>query len=137
MPDFWSAARRHLRDGETLRHERRLDNADHLFGLAAECAVKYALINQGVAAPPPRGIDNRYTTHIDKLRQDAQVYLSGRGVASLAALLDDSNYFSTWRIEHRYKADGFVDERRCERHAEQARQTLELVQRLLGTGPAP
>lgn len=120
-----------------MRQRQRIDNADQLFGLAAECAVKHALINKGIPAPAPRGIDDPYVRHIDRLKQDAHLHLSGCGAVQLAALLKDPTYFSAWRIEHRYEADGIVDEPRCECHAEQARKTLELVQQLLGAGLAP
>jgi hypothetical protein len=93
MPKFWSAARRHFQDGETLRQQQR----------------------------------------IDKLKQNAQLHFSGRGASKLAALLEDPTSFDAWRIEHRYEADGIVDQPRCTRHAEQARETLKLVQEFLGT----
>ena len=53
MESFEYAARRHFADAEDLAGRRRLDNAGHLIGLAAECAVKHA-IRQIV--PNPRRI---------------------------------------------------------------------------------
>ncbi|NCO57636.1 MAG: hypothetical protein GW870_05590 [Deltaproteobacteria bacterium] len=42
--DYAAAATRHFRDGVLLEEGRRVANADQLFGLAAECAIKSALV---------------------------------------------------------------------------------------------
>ncbi|MEE1808462.1 DUF7008 domain-containing protein [Streptomyces sp. BE133] len=41
---FASAATRHFHDGDYLRKGSRLPSADHLYGFAAECAVKSLLL---------------------------------------------------------------------------------------------
>ena len=43
MESYEHAAMRHFADAEDLAARRRLDNAGHLIGLAAECAVKHAV----------------------------------------------------------------------------------------------
>ncbi|NJM10773.1 MAG: hypothetical protein HC889_01610 [Synechococcaceae cyanobacterium SM1_2_3] len=42
--DYSSAAFRHWEDAQLLAGENRVENADQLYGLAAECAIKKALI---------------------------------------------------------------------------------------------
>ena len=44
MLDYADATRRHWDDGLFLLEDRRLANADHLFGLAAECALKAVML---------------------------------------------------------------------------------------------
>jgi hypothetical protein len=135
MPDFWGASRRHLGDANFLYNSGRLDNADHLFGLAAECAVKYALLCSGVKADPPRGIEQRFANHIDKLRNEASQYLQSRKALNLAALLLDPGYFANWKVHDRYEADNFVDRNRCTLHACHARATVNLVATSFGASP--
>ena len=38
--NYTEAALRHWRDAELLKEQNRVENADHLFGVAAECALK-------------------------------------------------------------------------------------------------
>ena len=46
MPDdYEGAAIRHLADAEMLEAAGRLDNAGHLVGFAAECAIKFRIAN--------------------------------------------------------------------------------------------
>ncbi len=40
--DYNEAALRHYRDAEHLADDNRIDNAAHLIGFAAECAIKHA-----------------------------------------------------------------------------------------------
>ena len=45
--DFLDAMDRHWRDAELLRSSERLANADHLYGLSAECGLKALLEQDG------------------------------------------------------------------------------------------
>ena len=44
MENYSSAAIRHWKDAELLERENRIENADHHYGFAAECAIKKVLI---------------------------------------------------------------------------------------------
>ena len=50
MPlDFRDAAKRHWKDAEyLLEDERFAANADHLFGMSAECALKAVMLSLGM-----------------------------------------------------------------------------------------
>jgi len=53
MPvDFYDACKRHWNDAEHLFDQKRLANADHLFGLAAECALKAVMVALGMTLLP-------------------------------------------------------------------------------------
>jgi hypothetical protein len=43
--DYQSAALRHFEDATTLRISGRYDNAGHLIGFAAECAIKHRIMS--------------------------------------------------------------------------------------------
>jgi len=53
--DFLDAHERHWEDAELLFGNRRWANADHLYGLAAECGLKalWAFDNRQTAGPSP------------------------------------------------------------------------------------
>ena len=103
MESFEYAARRHFADAEDLAGRRRLDNAGHLIGLAAECAVKHA-IRQIV--PNPRRI------HFPELTAELRK-LGGRNsaVSQVRRALSPNAHasvFDDWSIAMRYCADGHV-----------------------------
>jgi hypothetical protein len=76
-PDFRAAARRHHDDAGFLLADSRWANADHLAGLAAECALKAIMqFTPFGATPNARGIlilshsSKELRQHIDKLWRD-------------------------------------------------------------------
>ncbi|MDA8179238.1 MAG: hypothetical protein M0T69_06835 [Deltaproteobacteria bacterium] len=111
MPeDFAGAAIRHCRDGELLEEKRRISNADQLFGFAAECAIKSALValpgcaDSGILA-------QKYIVHIDKLWDLVQVQSIQKRYPGLVALLKGlPQPFADWSTNQRYGPDGMVTE---------------------------
>lgn len=56
MPnDYESAARRHMEDATTLEAAGKFDNAGHLIGFAAECAIKWRINNTRPTATSVHG----------------------------------------------------------------------------------
>jgi len=107
--NFQQAASRHWRDANVLYHEGAYENADQLLGLAAECAIKYAL-----------GMSGRIhkNVHIDELWDKVTPNYVSRQFATLAVILQQfrPNPWSNWSIEQRYFADGYVTQPDVERH---------------------
>ena len=103
MESYEHAARRHFADAEDLADRERLDNAGHLIGLAAECAVKHAVRR---VTPNPRPI------HFPKLTAEIRKY-GGRDTVlqkvrrALTPHVHGS-VFDDWSIKMRYGADGHV-----------------------------
>ena len=97
-PNFNHAALRHWRDAQLLEQENRIENADQLYGLAAECALKSAL-------------NFSSTCHINhlwgKIRNHPSTdprltaVLNGHGTKKY-------NPFNDWDISQRYYADGHL-----------------------------
>jgi len=55
MEDYKSAAIRHYADAKTLREAGQLDNAGHLIGFAAECAIKLKITVKFTGEDSPHG----------------------------------------------------------------------------------
>lgn len=108
--DFAGAAFRHFRDGTLLEGERRIPNADQLFGFAAECAIKSALVGLPGCAESGR-LTQEYRVHIDKLWNLAQVQNIQKRYPVLVALLKGlPQPFADWSTNQRYGPDGMVTE---------------------------
>jgi hypothetical protein len=106
--NFSEAAKRHWQDALLLREGKRLPNADQLFGLSAECALKEVMIRLG--APTNAGGDlsqRSHWQHIDALWSEFQAFAAGRsGSRSLSALAAFvANPFSDWHTSQRYWSD--------------------------------
>ena len=106
MESYEHAARRHYADAEDLAARRRLDNAGHLIGLAAECAVKHAVCH--VAPPNPPHIHfPKLTAEIRKFGgRDTVLYKVRRALTPPA----HGSVFGDWSIAMRYRADGHVED---------------------------
>lgn len=106
--DFDDAHRRHWDDAEILFAKGRLANADHLYGLSAECALKAMMRRLDMPVDEGTGtLAARYREHLPKLWRLFVDLVSGRrGASRLEALLSeafrDCTPFSDWRIADRY-----------------------------------
>ena len=103
MESFEHAARRHFADAEDLANRQRIDNAGHLIGLAAECAVKHAV--RRVAPNPPRIHFPKLTAEMRKFGGRNTVLHKVRRALSPPAR---ASVFDDWYIAMRYCADGHV-----------------------------
>ena len=101
MENFQDAAQRHWHDAEMLLNDPapqlghiRLANASHLYGVAAECALK-AILHRWVPSRPKRGhmpaIWGEFATHANTAKH---------GLSAL--LTSTTNPFSGWNIGDRY-----------------------------------
>jgi hypothetical protein len=104
--DFRHAARRHFADGEALRDERRFANADHLYGFAAECALKAILSMSGAEQIPSGELeDKHFWVHVHVLWDEVFAAVEGRAVRFLAPLSGYTlNPFANWHERQRYAA---------------------------------
>lgn len=107
--DYPSAAKRHLKDAGHLEDQGRIDNADHLYGISAECALKSALVMIGA-------FNDSHKTHIDVLWRRVYWAQLQRMFPELASLSGMQEPFSDWRVSQRYWADGAVSPEMLEKH---------------------
>lgn len=104
MLDYADAARRHWDDGCFLLADNRLANADHLFGLAAECALKAVMLPLGMELKSSGIPKDRRHNHIDQLWDEFGAFVSSRGGARYGALLSahQNPFAGSWKVDQRY-----------------------------------
>ena len=123
MEDYRAAAIRHHSDAEHLLTSKRLENADHHYGIAAECALKAAWKREGrpVTTEPPH-------VHIDKLWSQAALHFSGRhNVALVNTIKRSGDPFADWSVSQRYHASGLLAMPEIETHRRACRRLLGAV----------
>ena len=106
--DFQGASKRHYRDAELLMTNKRISNAGHLFGFAAECGIKALLVAYGLKTDSRTGDikENkkpyRYKTHVNTLINNVQTFSSSRQYSKYLGMMPNLNSFSDWNTGHRY-----------------------------------
>lgn len=112
IDNFSQAARRHWHDAKLLFEKQRLGNADQLYGLAAECALKAALRHNGLLAEETE-VPKKLRKHIDRVWELYLRAVEGR-LAGLSHLLDHEECpFLDWSIEQRYAGDAGMPDQAC------------------------
>ncbi|MEN9480156.1 MAG: hypothetical protein RLZZ298_1551 [Pseudomonadota bacterium] len=130
--NFLDAHKRHWEDAELLRKELRWANADHLYGVAAECGLKFLI--QVIA---PRAWQNDEPIQKDKAhvmeqkKQNIwdryQTYLEGSQGARYT--LPQDNPFLDWDISDRYAERAHFSEASVAPHRHGAEAVRQLVER--------
>ncbi|MFI6027887.1 hypothetical protein [Amycolatopsis magusensis] len=133
---FGKAARRHFDDAQLLHGAGRFANADHLAGVAAECALKAVLmeflggtLNQkGRPSHSARPSGGAYS-HLPGLWSDIAAAAHGRTSAVFSSLISGQNPFDAWNIAERYSDGEHIDPRRAGGHIDSASRILAIYQR--------
>jgi hypothetical protein len=125
-PAFRDAAIRHWRDAELLEEKERFSNADHLFGFAAECALKVAL-SSVIGVAKEEDLTGRYRKHIDELWDRVRLHDLQKRFPHLCAYLSSGNRFSDWSVDQRYADDGVVTPDARKNHKLAAKRLLGMV----------
>lgn len=122
--DYAAAATRHFQDGALLENGRRISNADQLFGFAAECAIKSALVDLpafvagGTLAPP-------YHKHVNQLWDLACLQGIQKRYPGLVVVLKRlPQPFANWSTDQRYGPDTVVTGEAVTRHHQAAVRVL-------------
>ena len=126
--DYSDAHRRHWHDAELLFTSGRLANADHLYGLSAECGLKAVLRMEGQPVVPP------YREHADKLWDEFRTFADGRKGAMYLSRLPRGNPFSDWAVADRYAHRNPFDPPRVTPHRNAARQIRVMLQHVMQGG---
>lgn len=102
--DYRASARRHFDDAEHLAEDGRFDNAGHLIGFAAECALKAAMEWHF-----PR--EEVRHSHFPEIRAVAiKKFKTRHDLALRAVLLECPSLLDGWDIDHRYAPDKTIDD---------------------------
>ena len=101
--DYESAALRHFEDATTLRTSGRYDNAGHLIGFAAECAIKHRIMSL-------RPSTNSPYVHFPDLLVAARKHLGARSKFTSMYDVLKPGVFATWHVNRRYDETGSTNE---------------------------
>ena len=133
--DFRDAAERHIEDAELLLAEDRDANADHVFGLSAECSLKTIMLALGMAVTPDgTPTDRGHKVHMPELWAAFQSFSAGRLASRYLEPLDKGNPFADWSIDQRYWARSTISRHALELHKTAAGQCQQSLQRMLIDG---
>lgn len=137
--DFLDAHRRHWTDAEMLFTGSRWANADHLYGISAECGLKRLMIAFGMPLRPDGAPSSRHNrVHINEASRPGawdryESYRSGRP-AAVEYVLPASCPFSNWDVSQRYAPQSQFDECSVEPHRAGADAVHRLVSRAIRDG---
>ena len=128
--DFHDAHNRHWQDGEQLFQAQRWANADHLFGMAAECGLKRLML---VFEMPFDTNKNRPQMSQDQKHADGvwaryETYRSGHH-QGVNYNLSSANPFQDWRVSQRYANQCHFDQARVEPHRDGAEKVRRLIRK--------
>lgn len=130
MPaDFRDAAERHWEDAEYLSADARTANADHLYGLSAECALKAVMLALGMALRPNEvPVDEKHRVHINKLWNEFVSFADSRNGARYASQLSSVyNPFMDWNVNQRYAHRTDITSVATETHQRGARTARQIL----------
>lgn len=101
--DYESAAARHFQDADLLKTAGKLDNAGHLIGFAAECAIKHKMTSLHTISGSPHG-------HFPDILIIARKHLGQRaGYTSMFDVIK-AEIFVGWNVNRRYSKTGNTSE---------------------------
>ena len=134
IADFLDAHMRHWDDAELLFNATRWANADHLYGLAAECGLKRLMIAFDMdidATGSPSSKSDRF--HADRAWLRYESYRSGHhdGVNYPLPTIDP---FMDWHVNQRYEHQANFTQEIAEAHRIGARIVHDLVTKAILEG---
>lgn len=132
--DFRDAHCRHLEDAEQLFRTSRWANADHLYGVAAECGLKRLMIAFGMAVDNVTGTPNNRQdrVHAKDAWDRYEAYRAGHQAATY--LLSLPNPFADWDVSQRYAHQSNFNHPRAESHRQGANAVNTLVNKAILEG---
>lgn len=127
--DFLDAHERHWDDAGCLFQAQRWANADHLYGMAAECGLKRLMLAFGMSFDAtkdrPAKPDDR--VHANGIWARFESYRSGHAQGTGYVLSADSP-FEDWDVSDRYAHRSSFDQVRAQAHQAGAAAVCRLIQ---------
>ena len=137
MPtDYNDSAERHWEDADYLYKDNRLANADQLFGLSAECALKAVMIILNIPLNSMGAtLDKKYWIHINKLWVEFDAFAQNRNGAKYAKNIDANlNPFFDWDIAQRYCHRSDIIQQNVDNHKQGALTARQVFQQAILDG---
>ncbi len=128
--DFLDAYERHWEDAEHLFKANRWANADHLYGIAAECGLKRLMLAFGMRYDESHGLphDKADRVHADGVWKRFESYRCGHHQGAGYAL-PTSNPFGDWSVSQRYAHRSNFDQARAQAHQSGADTVRKLIEK--------
>ncbi len=128
--DFLDAHERHWEDAEHLFQAARWANADHLYGMAAECGLKklmlaFGMHYDGARDRPARESDRK---HADGIWVRFESYRCGHH-KGVGYVLPSANPFADWNVSQRYAHRSHFDQARAQVHQSGTNVIRELIRK--------
>lgn len=140
--DFFDAHYRHREDANYLHEASLLANADHLYGLSAECGLKRLMMAFGMGVDSATGTptDRADRVHAAENGRDDiwvryETYRSGHQAANYQ--LGANNPFDDWNVSQRYAHRSNFDATRVEAHQQGAEKVHGLIKKAILEGLVP
>lgn len=129
--NFQDSHSRHWEDAEILFDAGRLANADHMYGIAAECGLKALMAVWGMGYDDSRDMpsDQADRKHADGIWQRYGQYLQGPQAGDYQL---SNNPFDDWSIHQRYWPRSCFKRETVSRHrrgAEEVREVFKKAER--------
>lgn len=127
--DFENAHRRHMDDADTLYARNRFANADHLYGLDAECGLKAVMLERGILSLDDSGKPKRkrYKRRIDELWPEFLLADQREWTRDMRRVAE-RNPFADWSVDDRYANERRFDETTASPHREAAEVVARMVE---------
>lgn len=128
--DFLDAHERHWTDAETLLRAERWANADHLYGMTAECGLKRLMLAFGMPydSARDRPTKSQDQVHANRIWARFESYRSGHHQGT-AYVLPTPDPFTDWDVAQRYAHQSNFGQARVVAHQCGASQVRALVQK--------
>ncbi len=133
--DFKDAHDRHWLDAELLFSSNRWANADHLYGLAAECGLKCLMLAFGMTLDHGHNMpqDQRDRKHANGILARYETYRCGHPRGAHYAL-PASNPFSDWDVSQRYANRSNFGRMRAQSHQAGANTVRQMINKATRDG---
>lgn len=126
--DFLNAHERHWDDAERLMQAQRWANADHLYGMAAECGLKRLMLAFGMPydATKDRPASGQDRVHANGSWVRFESYRSGHAQGA-GYVLPALNPFDNWDVSDRYAHQSNFDQALAQGHQVGAQVVCQLI----------
>ncbi|HBO0810522.1 TPA: SAM-dependent methyltransferase [Pseudomonas aeruginosa] len=126
--DFLDAHERHWDDAERLWQAQRWANADHLYGMAAECGLKRLMLAFGMPydATRDRPANSSDRVHANGTWARFESYRSGHGQGA-GYVLPANDPFDNWDVSDRYAHQSNFDQALAQGHHAGAQSVRSLI----------
>ncbi len=128
--DFLDAHQRHWDDAERLFLAQRWANADHLYGMSAECGLKRLMTAFGMPydSSKDRPGEEKDRRHANGIWDRFETYRSGH-LQGVNYTLNSANPFQHWDVSQRYARQTEFDQARAQGHQAGAKIVCILIKK--------